>query len=242
MLLEDSFKYPIIKDVYDDFVCPKTENQLLLCNAIQDPKNKIIFISGLAGTGKTFLSIANAIKLIQDKKFTSLVLSRPIVASEDLGFLPGDLESKIYYYMQPLYEYIEDFVANKITRKVKKQARKKPKTENSFDINLPDWVTVAPLAFMRGRTLGPNVILVADEMQNASQQQMITLLSRIGNNSKFIITGDERQVDLKHKKESGLKDAINRLQDIPGIVHIEMQKEDILRNGIIKEILSRYNI
>lgn len=242
MLLKNFYEYPIIKDVYDEFVCPKTENQLKLCEAIQDPKNKIIFISGVAGTGKSFLSIANAIKLVKEKKYTTLMLSRPIVASEDLGFLPGDLESKVFYYMEPLYEYVERFVDVKKTRKVRKQLKKRPKSENSFEADLPDWVSVSPLAFMRGKTLGPNVILVADEMQCATQHQTLTLLSRIGENSKFIICGDDKQIDLKRKHESGLKDAIDRLQGVDGIAHIEMKREDVLRNGIIKDILERYGV
>lgn len=242
MLLKNYFEYPIIKNIYDEDVCPRTENQLKLCEAID--ANQIIFVSGPAGTGKSMLSIAKALQLYQDERKTihKIILTRPVVGSgEELGFLPGTMEDKIHPYLLPLYDYLKMFVQNKTGRKARKQSRKTGERLKKDD-ELPGYVEIAPLAYLRGRTFN-NSIMVIDEAQNINKQQFLLLLTRIGHNCKMIITGDEKQSDLHRNVTQGFSDAINRLvvnKKISGIVEVRMTKDDILRNGIIREIIDAY--
>lgn len=242
MLLKNYYEYPIIKNIYDEDVCPRTENQLKLCETIDE--NQIVFISGPAGTGKSMLSIAKALQHYQDDKrgIHKIILTRPVVGSgEELGFLPGTMEDKIHPYLLPLYDYLKMFVKNKPGRKERKQARKTGERLSKED-ELPGYVEIAPLAYLRGRTFN-NSFIVVDESQNISKQQMLLLLTRIGQNSKMIITGDEKQSDLHKNVIQGFSDAINRLvtkKKIQGIVEVKMTKDDILRNGIIRDIIEAY--
>lgn len=242
MLLKNFFEFPIIEDARGENVCPKTENQLKLCEAIDN--NDIIFVSGPAGTGKTMLAIAKAIQAHgEDAAIHKIVLSRPIVESgENLGFLPGTMEDKIHPYLIPLYDYLEMFLKKPgVGRKVRKSARKSGDRLPSSD-ELPGFIEIAPLAFLRGRTFN-NSFIIIDEAQNISKIQMKLLLTRIGKNSKIVLTGDQNQSDLSNKVQNGFIDAIDRLiikNSIPKIVEIKMDKSDILRNGIIKEILEAY--
>lgn len=241
MLLKNHYDYPIIEDVHGEFVTPRTENQLKLVQAIDD--NDIIFVSGPPGTGKSMISIAKAIQLYQDDKkgYHKIVLSRPIVATEELGFLPGSMEDKIHPYLLPLYDYLKLFVKKNSGRKARKTARKtgvKPLNDDEF----PDYIEIAPLAYLRGRTLD-NSLIILDESQNVTQSQMKLLLTRIGKNSKIILTGDERQSDLHRNVVQGFTDAIDRLitkKKINRIVEVKMTNDDILRNGIIREICEAY--
>ncbi len=242
MLLKNFYDYPIIKDIHDEPVCPKTENQLRLCEAIDE--NDVIFVSGPAGTGKTMVSIAKALQAYEDetKGIHKIILTRPVVESgENLGFLPGSMEDKIHPYLLPLYDYLSLFIKKNAGRKVRKHARKTGERIPKDD-ELPGYIEIAPLAYLRGRTFN-NSIMVVDESQNISKAQMLLLLTRIGKNSKIILTGDERQSDLRTNVTQGFSDAINRLinkKKINKIVEIKMTKDDILRNGIIRDIIEAY--
>lgn len=244
MLLSNFYEYPIIKDVYDELVCPRTDNQLKLVQAIDD--NDIIFVSGPAGTGKTMLAIAKAIQYFEDdrKGIHKIVLTRPVIESgESLGYLPGTMEDKIHPYLIPLYDYLEMFLKKPVNgRKARKSARKSGE-KLAKDGELPGYIEIAPLAYLRGRTFN-NSFIIVDESQNISKIQMKLLLTRIGKGSKLILTGDENQSDLNKNITQGFTDAIERLilkRNINRLVQVKMDKSDILRNGIIREILDAYD-
>jgi len=199
-----------------------TPNQKILvekCNY-----NDLIFISGPAGSGKTYTAIALAVRALKNKEVKRIILSRPAVeAGENLGYLPGDLKEKLDPYLQPLYDALLDMIPFK---KLKEYL-----SENIIEI--------APLAFMRGRTLD-NAFVILDEAQNATSPQIKMFLTRMGRNAKFIVTGDLTQIDLPNKKESGLVNAINILKNIEGIYSAEFDERDIVRHKLVKHIVKAY--
>jgi phosphate starvation-inducible PhoH-like protein len=200
----------------------KTRNQKLLVAASE--KNDIIFAVGPAGTGKTYTAVALAVRALKNKSVKKIILTRPAVeAGESLGFLPGDLKEKIDPYLRPLYDALDDMIpADKL---------------NYYMTNRI--IEVAPLAYMRGRTLD-NAYIILDEAQNTTELQIKMFLTRIGPSAKAIITGDMTQIDLPKNQQSGLGKAIHILQNINGIVHIELDGEDVVRHRLVKEIIKAY--
>ena len=212
----------ILHGVKGKVIKTKTPNQLKLLNSIN--KNDVIFAIGPAGTGKTYTSIAMAVNALKEKKVNKIILTRPAVeAGENLGFLPGDLKEKLDPYMQPLYDALKDMIPSE---KLKKFIEK-------------EIIQIAPLAFMRGRTLD-NAFVILDEAQNTSHSQMKMFLTRMGANTKFIITGDPGQIDLPKKIVSGLKEALIILDSTNGIDIIHLDEKDVLRNKIVKKIINAY--
>ena len=196
----------------------RSENQQKLIESFD--KNDMIFAVGPAGTGKTYLSIALAVRALKDKTVRKIILSRPAVeAGEKLGFLPGDMREKIDPYLQPLYDALEDML---------------PSVFFLFMIE-KDIIQIAPLAFMRGRTLS-DAIVILDEAQNTTTAQLRMFLTRMGTDAKMIITGDMTQIDLPRGQMSGLKEALNILSDIEGISVINFNKKDIVRNKLVREV------
>ena len=187
--------------------------------------NDIVFVIGPAGTGKTFLSVVLAIKALKEKIIEKIVITRPVVeAGENLGFLPGDLQDKINPYLRPIYDSLEEIIPKK-------------KISQFIDNGV---IEIVPLAYMRGRTLKNSYILL-DEAQNTLSSQIKMFLTRMGENSKMIITGDITQIDLKSKKESGLIDALKRLDNTEGIGVVRLKDKDVLRHKLVKKILAKYN-
>ncbi len=201
---------------------PRTENQELLVKTFND--NDMVFAVGPAGTGKTYLSIALAVKALKEKTAKKIILSRPAVeAGEKLGFLPGDMKDKIDPYLQPLYDALEDMLPQ-----VKLQ-----------DMMEKHVIQIAPLAFMRGRTLS-DAIVILDEAQNTTPQQIKMFLTRMGWNTKMIITGDMTQVDLPSSQKSGLVEALHILKDISGIGIVELNDKDIVRHKLVTKIVNAF--
>tara|TARA_B100000579_G_scaffold302631_1_gene252479 strand:+ start:858 stop:1775 length:918 start_codon:yes stop_codon:yes gene_type:complete len=187
--------------------------------------NDIVFVIGPAGTGKTFLSVVLAVKALKEKIIEKIVITRPVVeAGENLGFLPGDLQDKINPYLRPIYDSLEEILPKK-------------KIKQFIDNGI---IEIVPLAYMRGRTLKNSYILL-DEAQNTISSQIKMFLTRMGKNSKIIITGDITQIDLKSKKESGLVDAVKRFNNTEGIEIVQLKDQDVLRHKLVKKILSKYN-
>lgn len=201
---------------------PRTENQQRLIEAYN--KNDMMFAVGPAGTGKTYLSIALAVKALKEKLIRKVILSRPAVeAGEKLGFLPGDMKDKIDPYLQPLYDALEDMIpSGKLMEMLDKHV-----------------IQIAPLAFMRGRTLSDAVVIL-DEAQNTTPAQLRMFLTRMGFNSKMIITGDITQIDLPRQQKSGLVEALGLLQGIEGIGIVELDKRDIVRHKLVSRIVKAY--
>ena len=186
--------------------------------------NDMIFAVGPAGTGKTYLSIALAVKALKEKQVKRIILSRPAVeAGEKLGFLPGDMKDKIDPYLQPLYDALEDMLPP-----VKLQ-----------DMMEKHVIQIAPLAFMRGRTLNDAVVIL-DEAQNTTTAQLRMFLTRMGWNSKMIITGDMAQIDLPRAQQSGLKEALHILKGVKGIATVELDQHDIVRHKLVTRIVNAY--
>ena len=201
---------------------PRTENQKKLVEAFDN--NDMIFAVGPAGTGKTYLSIALAVKALKEKTIKKIVLSRPAVeAGEKLGFLAGDMKDKIDPYLQPLYDALEDMLP---------QAKLQEMMEKHV-------IQIAPLAFMRGRTLS-DAIVILDEAQNTTCAQIRMFLTRMGWNTKMIITGDMTQIDLPREQKSGLKEALNILSGIEGIEIVELNRKDIVRHKLVTRIVNAY--
>ena len=201
---------------------PRTENQKKLVEVFDN--NDMIFAVGPAGTGKTYLSIALAVKALKEKTIKKIVLSRPAVeAGEKLGFLPGDMKDKIDPYLQPLYDALEDMLP---------QAKLQEMMEKHV-------IQIAPLAFMRGRTLS-DAIVILDEAQNTTCAQIRMFLTRMGWNTKMIITGDMTQIDLPREQKSGLKEALNILSGIEGIEIVELNRKDIVRHKLVTRIVNAY--
>ncbi len=200
----------------------RSENQQKLITAFDN--NDMIFAVGPAGSGKTYLSIALAVKALKDKTAKRIILSRPAVeAGEKLGFLPGDMREKIDPYLQPLYDALQDMIPA-----VKLQ-----------DMMDKDVIQIAPLAFMRGRTLN-DAIVILDEAQNTTTAQIRMFLTRMGWNTKMIITGDLTQIDLPRQTQSGLKDAVHILNGIEGIGIINLTQKDIVRHKLVTRIVEAY--
>jgi len=200
----------------------RTANQQKLVKAFDE--NDMLFAIGPAGSGKTYTAIALAVRALKNKEVRKIILSRPAVeAGEKLGFLPGDMKEKIDPYLQPLYDALEDMIP---------MAKLKEHLENKV-------IQIAPLAFMRGRTLSDAVIIL-DEAQNTSIPQIKMFLTRMGMNAKMIITGDITQIDLPISQTSGLVHAIQILKRIPGIAQIEFNKKDIVRHKLVKRIVEAY--
>lgn len=204
-------------------ILAKTQNQIKLHESII--KNDLIFAIGPAGTGKTYTGVAMAVKALKDREIKKIILTRPAVeAGENLGYLPGDLKEKLDPYMQPLYDALRDMIPfNKLQKYL----------EDST-------IEIAPLAFMRGRTLD-NAFVILDEAQNTTNSQMKMFLTRMGMNAKFMVTGDPGQVDLPKSANSGLKDAIKILSGKRGIGIIELDDSDVIRHPIVKSVIDAYN-
>jgi phosphate starvation-inducible protein PhoH and related proteins len=200
----------------------RTVNQLLLVN--DSKTNDLIIAEGPAGTGKTYTSIALAVKALKEREVKKIILTRPAVeAGEKLGFLPGDMKEKLDPYLQPLYDALHDMLPFK-------------KLETWLEDGT---IQIAPLAFMRGRTL-ENAFVILDEAQNATVNQLKMFLTRMGVSSKFIMTGDTTQIDLPRKNDSGLLQAMRILTDIEGISIIKFDERDIVRNKLVKRIVKAY--
>ena len=200
-----------------------SENQRRLVEAYD--KCDMIFAIGPAGSGKTYTAIALAVKALKSKAVKKIILSRPAVeAGEKLGFLPGDMKDKIDPYLQPLYDALQEMIPA-------------AKLQEYMDTNV---IQIAPLAFMRGRTLA-DAVIVLDEAQNTTKNQMKMFLTRLGESSQAIITGDITQIDLPKKSESGLVHALSILHDIESLSITEFSKNDIIRSRIVKEIISCYD-
>lgn len=200
----------------------RTGNQLLLVNEYRS--HDLIFAEGPAGTGKTYTSIALAVRALKEREVKKIILTRPAVeAGERLGFLPGDMKDKLDPYLQPLYDALHDMLPYK-------------KLESLIEDGT---VQIAPLAFMRGRTL-ENACVILDEAQNATISQLKMFLTRMGVSSKFIVTGDTTQIDLPRKTDSGLVQAIRILSDVEGISIIKFDEKDIVRHKLVKRIVRAY--
>ncbi len=200
----------------------RTPNQKLLVETFL--KNDLTFALGPAGTGKTYVAIALAVRALKNKEARKIILSRPAVeAGEKLGFLPGDMKDKIDPYLQPLYDALEDMIP---VAKLKEYMETKV-------------IQIAPLAFMRGRTLN-DAIIVLDEAQNTTTHQIKMFLTRLGMNAKMIITGDVTQIDLPRSTTSGLVQALRVLNNIPGIGRVEFGKKDIVRHQLVQRIVEAY--
>jgi phosphate starvation-inducible PhoH-like protein len=184
----------------------------------------MVFAVGPAGTGKTYLSIALAVRALKEKSAKRIILSRPAVeAGEKLGFLPGDMKDKIDPYLQPLYDALEDMLpATKLQDMMEKHI-----------------IQIAPLAFMRGRTLS-DAIVILDEAQNTTPAQLRMFLTRMGWNTKMVITGDMTQIDLPRSQTSGLREALRILHGIEGIGVVELNKKDIVRHKLVTRIVNAY--
>ena len=203
-------------------IYPKTAKQAELIAKFRS--HEVIFSVGPAGTGKTFLAVAEALRLVLSRQVRRMVITRPVVeAGESLGFLPGDLEQKINPYLRPLYDAIETMIPPEILRRM----------EDSRMLE------IAPLAYMRGRTLDDAVIIL-DEAQNTTGEQMKMFLTRLGNGSRAIITGDPTQVDLPARIESGLLQAVRIVAQVPEIAVVALEAGDVVRNPLVKKIVQAY--
>ncbi|MBL7710390.1 MAG: PhoH family protein [Chitinophagaceae bacterium] len=201
----------------------RTANQKKMVQMAE--KNDIVFAIGPAGTGKTYTAVALAVRALKNKQVKKIVLTRPAVeAGESLGFLPGDLKEKIDPYLRPLYDALDDMI---------------PADKLGYYMSTRT-IEIAPLAYMRGRTLD-NAFILLDEAQNATDLQLKMFLTRIGANAKAIITGDVTQVDLPRNQKSGLSTAVRILKNVDGIGHIELDEEDVVRHRLVKAIIRAYD-
>ena len=219
----DAVKGVLVYNISGRPIKSRSENQQRLVDAYE--KNDMVFAVGPAGTGKTYLSIALAVKALKEKVIKKIILSRPAVeAGEKLGFLPGDMKDKIDPYLQPLYDALEDMIpAVKLQDMMEKRV-----------------IQIAPLAFMRGRTLSDAVVIL-DEAQNTTSQQIRMFLTRMGMNTKMIISGDITQIDLPREQRSGLKEALKVLDGVEGIGIVNLGKEDIVRHKLVTRIVNAYD-
>jgi len=212
----------IVKGVNGKIIKAKTANLKKLVR--ESEKKDMVFAIGPAGTGKTYTSVALAVRALRDKEVKRIILTRPAVeAGESLGFLPGDLKEKLDPYLQPLYDALRDMIPNE-------------KLEGLMEKHV---IEVAPLAFMRGRTLD-EAFVILDEAQNTTHSQMKMFLTRMGMNAKFIITGDPSQVDLPMKQKSGLKESMRILQDVKEIGFVYLHEEDVVRHPVVRKIIAAY--
>ncbi|MFN8340466.1 MAG: PhoH family protein [Cyclobacteriaceae bacterium] len=200
----------------------KTVNQQKLVQAVTD--NDLVFALGPAGTGKTYISVALAVKALKNKQVRKIIITRPAVeAGENLGFLPGDLKEKIDPYLRPIYDALNDMIPHeKLTFYMEREI-----------------IEIAPLAYMRGRTLH-NAFILLDEAQNTTPMQMKMFLTRMGPDSKMIVTGDTSQIDLPANQRSGLKEAIRILNEVRGIGFVELNERDVVRHKLVRDIIAAY--
>lgn len=220
--LDDADMRKILHGVGGKVIKARTVNQARLVESIQT--NDLVFAVGPAGTGKTYTGVAMAVKALKNKEVKRIVLTRPAVeAGENLGFLPGDLKEKLDPYMQPLYDALRDMIpAEKLSIYIEKRT-----------------IQIAPMAFMRGRTLD-DAFVILDEAQNTTHNQMKMFLTRMGKNTKFVITGDPGQIDLPRRVISGLKEALLILSDVKGIDVIRLDGRDVIRHKLVKKVIEAY--
>jgi phosphate starvation-inducible PhoH-like protein len=206
-------------------IVPRTRNQELLVLALQDNSQHIVVTAGPAGTGKTYLAMAHGLHLLREKSVQRLILTRPAVeAGEALGFLPGDLKEKIFPYLRPLYDALYEMMElEEAERLIEKGA-----------------IEIAPLAYMRGRTL-KNAFIILDEAQNTTTEQMLMFLTRLGEGARCVITGDPSQVDLRRHVKSGLREAVEVLQGVPGVKFVNFLARDIVRLPVVQRIIEAYD-
>ncbi|MEJ6673919.1 MAG: PhoH family protein [Flavobacteriales bacterium] len=217
-----NIKDVLVHGVNGKLIKPQTLNQRKMVTLMG--KNDMLFAVGPAGTGKTYTAVALAVKALKEKEVRKIILTRPAVESgENLGFLPGDLKEKLDPYMQPLYDALRDMIPHE-------------RLESHLEKGV---IQIAPLAFMRGRTLD-NAFVILDEAQNTTHNQMKMFLTRMGKSAKFIITGDPGQIDLPRKQVSGLKESLLALKDIEGIAQVYLDDKDVVRHKLVKRILSAY--
>lgn len=200
----------------------KTVNQQKLVQSVRE--NDLVFALGPAGTGKTFVSVALAVKALKNKMVKKIIITRPAVeAGENLGFLPGDLKEKIDPYLRPIYDALNDMISyEKLKFYMEREV-----------------IEIAPLAYMRGRTLN-NAFILLDEAQNTTPMQMKMFLTRMGPDSKMIVTGDTSQIDLPHNQKSGLKEAVRILNQTKGIGFVELNERDVVRHKLVRDIIEAY--
>lgn len=212
----------LVHGVSGKLIKAQTENQRKMVKLMQ--KNDMLFAVGPAGTGKTYTAVALAVKALKEKAVRRIILTRPAVESgENLGFLPGDLKEKLDPYMQPLYDALRDMIPHE-------------KLESHLEKGV---IQIAPLAFMRGRTLD-DAFVILDEAQNTTHNQMKMFLTRMGMHAKFIITGDPGQIDLPRKQVSGLKEALLALKNVDGIAQVYLDDKDVIRHRLVKKIITAY--
>ncbi|GAA3512576.1 PhoH family protein [Aquimarina addita] len=212
----------LVHGVGGKLIKAQTANQRKLVELMT--KNDMVFAIGPAGTGKTYTGVALAIKALKEKQVKRIILTRPAVeAGENLGFLPGDLKEKLDPYMQPLYDALRDMIPNE-------------KLESFIEKGT---IQIAPMAFMRGRTLD-NAFVILDEAQNTTHAQMKMFLTRMGKNAKFMITGDPGQIDLPRRVTSGLKEALLVLKGVAGIGVIHLDDKDVIRHKLVKKVIAAY--
>tara|TARA_B100000575_G_scaffold31955_1_gene21533 strand:- start:22491 stop:23420 length:930 start_codon:yes stop_codon:yes gene_type:complete len=209
--------------VKGNVIIAKTKNQIKIVESSN--RYDMLFVVGPAGTGKTYTSVALAVKALKEKKIKRIILTRPAVeAGENLGFLPGDIKNKLDPYIQPLYDALYDMIP----------------TEKLHSYLEKGIIQISPLAFMRGRTLN-NAFVILDEAQNATHSQMKMFLTRMGPNAKFIITGDPGQIDLPKKIISGLNEAIKIFKKTDGIKILHLDEKDVIRHKLVRKIIAAYN-
>ena len=213
---------PILHGVNGRIIKARTLNQRKIIDSVTN--NDMVFAIGPAGTGKTYTGIALAVKALKNKNVKRIILTRPAIeAGENLGFLPGDLKEKLDPYMQPLYDSLKDMIPSEKLKKYMED----------------EVIQIAPLAFMRGRTLD-NAFVILDEGQNTTHSQMKMFLTRMGKNAKFIITGDPGQVDLPRNTMSGIREAILILKNTSGVGIVHLDESDVIRNKLVKKIVDAY--
>lgn len=220
--IKHTYHQAIGKSVNGKLIYPKTIGQRVLFNAMRH--SEIVFASGVAGTGKTYLAVVYAASLLKKGEIKKIILTRPAVeAGENLGFLPGDLKEKVDPYLRPLYDALYDTLGNEAVEKLLEK----------------EVIEIAPLAYMRGRTLD-HAFIILDEAQNTTRAQMKMFLTRMGFESRIVITGDVTQIDLIRKRDSGLVNAKRLLEGIEGISFVELTSLDVVRNPLVQKIIERY--
>ncbi len=213
----------LVHGVNGGIIKARTLNQKKMVEAVV--KNDMLFAVGPAGTGKTYTGVALAVRALKNKEVKRIILTRPAVeAGENLGFLPGDLKEKLDPYMRPLYDALRDMIPH-------------DKLNYFMDTGI---IEIAPLAFMRGRTLD-NAFVILDEAQNTTHAQMKMFLTRMGRSAKFIITGDVTQIDLPRKYQSGLTEALRILKNVKGVSRVDLDEKDVIRHRLVKRIIDAYN-
>ena len=212
----------LVHGISGKLIKAQTANQRKMVEMMK--KNDMLFAVGPAGTGKTYTAVALAVRALKEKEVRKIILTRPAVESgENLGFLPGDLKEKLDPYMQPLYDALRDMIPYE-------------KLDSYIESGV---IQIAPLAFMRGRTLD-NAFVILDEAQNTTHSQMKMFLTRMGKNAKFVINGDPGQIDLPRKQVSGLKESLLALKDIKGIAMVYLDDKDVIRHRLVKEVIAAY--